>query len=61
MLGRMNKWMLTLAAALWWSPALAAGGGGLVLWYRQPAQQPMNESLPVGNGRIGGLIAGGVA
>ena len=30
----------------------------LVLWYRQPAKNPMNEALPIGNGRIGGLIFG---
>ena len=57
----MNKRLLILVVALWWGPALAAGAGNLMLWYQQPAGQPMNESLPVGNGRIGGLIAGGAA
>ena len=32
----------------------------LTLWYRQPAAQvkPMNESLPIGNGRMGALLFG---
>jgi alpha-L-fucosidase 2 len=36
-------------------------GSELTLWYDQPATNPINESLPIGNGRIGGLISGGVA
>jgi len=28
----------------------------LTLWYRQPAKVPMNEALPIGNGRLGGLV-----
>ena len=32
----------------------------LVLWYRQPAQQWV-EALPIGNGRLGAMIFGGVA
>lgn len=30
------------------------------LWYRQPAQT-WNEALPVGNGRLGAMVYGGVA
>ena len=32
----------------------------MTLWYRQPAAQvkPMNESLPIGNGRMGALLFG---
>ena len=32
----------------------------LTLWYQQPAadKQPMNEALPIGNGRMGALIFG---
>jgi alpha-L-fucosidase 2 len=35
----------------------------LTLWYQQPAadKQPMNEALPIGNGRIGALIFGSPA
>jgi alpha-L-fucosidase 2 len=42
--------------------AFAAVGGqaDLTLWYQQPAAdaKPMNEALPIGNGRLGGLIFG---
>jgi alpha-L-fucosidase 2 len=31
----------------------------LVLWYQQPATHPMNDALPIGNGRLGGLVTGG--
>ena len=31
----------------------------LVLWYRQPAEE-WNEALPVGNGRLGAMVFGGV-
>jgi hypothetical protein len=32
--------------------------GELALWYQQPAKVPMNEALPIGNGRLGGLVLG---
>ena len=32
-----------------------------VLWYAQPAEDWMSEALPIGNGRIGAMIFGGVA
>lgn len=32
----------------------------LALWYRQPATNWMREALPIGNGRIGAMIFGGV-
>src|SRR5437899_3074131 len=38
---------------------LAHAEGDLVLWYQKPAHEPMTEALPVGNGRLGGLILGG--
>jgi alpha-L-fucosidase 2 len=31
----------------------------LTLWYDQPAKVCMNDALPVGNGRLGGMIFGG--
>ena len=34
--------------------------GGLRLWYRQPAHE-WTEALPVGNGRLGAMVFGGVA
>lgn len=38
----------------------AAADGPLTLWYRQPAAQWV-EALPIGNGRLGAMIFGGVA
>ena len=35
--------------------------GALTLWYTHPAESAMNEALPIGNGRMGGLVFGGVA
>ncbi len=32
--------------------------GSLTLWYTKPAAPGMNEALPIGNGRLGGLIYG---
>ncbi|WP_347244729.1 glycoside hydrolase family 95 protein [Thermogutta sp.] len=32
----------------------------LVLWYRQPAQNWEREALPIGNGRLGAMVFGGV-
>jgi len=32
--------------------------GDLTLWYSQPAKTAITEALPVGNGRLGGLILG---
>lgn len=34
--------------------------GDYVLWYKQPAQDWMTEALPIGNGRLGAMIFGGV-
>src|SRR5580698_4978274 len=39
---------------------LTAATPDLRLWYRQPAVQ-WEEALPVGNGRLGGMVFGGVA
>jgi alpha-L-fucosidase 2 len=50
---------LTLAAGAW-RDARAQEAGGLRLWYRQPAEQ-WTEALPIGNGRLGAMIFGGVA
>jgi alpha-L-fucosidase 2 len=32
----------------------------LELWYQQPAQHPLTEGLPIGNGQLGGIILGGL-
>jgi alpha-L-fucosidase 2 len=31
------------------------------IWFQQPANHTINEGLPVGNGRLGGMIPGGIA
>ncbi|MBO9579289.1 MAG: glycoside hydrolase family 95 protein [Sphingobium sp.] len=44
------------------APLAAAGarkGAGHRLWYRQPAQE-WTQALPIGNGRIGAMVFGGV-
>jgi len=38
----------------------AAPDGALTLWYRQPARDWV-EALPIGNGRLGAMVFGGVA
>ena len=42
------------------APALAGGNSDLTLWYLRPAaaDHPMEEALPIGNGRLGALIFG---
>jgi alpha-L-fucosidase 2 len=50
---------LTLTAGAWRS-AHAQESRDLRLWYRQPAEQ-WTEALPLGNGRLGAMIFGGVA
>ncbi|MDR1121048.1 MAG: glycoside hydrolase family 95 protein, partial [Dysgonamonadaceae bacterium] len=34
--------------------------GNHLLWYEQPAVEWMTSALPVGNGRIGAMVFGGV-
>ena len=34
-------------------------GGGLCLWYDQPATSWMTEALPIGNGPMGAMLFGG--
>ncbi len=41
------------------SGAAAAPSAPLALWYRQPASD-WNQALPVGNGRLGAMIFGGI-
>ena len=63
----MKKFLLATLIILGAGAALNAGD--LVLWYQQPvgstfngtAPPFINEALPIGNGRIGGLIASGTA
>lgn len=47
---------------LWTEPVMAAKPQPVrqVLWYTRPATNWMTEALPVGNGRIGAMIFGGL-
>ena len=55
---------LAAPAAIRASTALAGGEnpppGDLTLWYKQPAVE-WTEALPIGNGRLGAMVFGGVA
>jgi alpha-L-fucosidase 2 len=53
----MNQFLARLGVGLL---LLQSGfAGDLTLWYQQPATDTLNEALPIGNGRMGGLIFGG--
>ena len=52
-----------LAALLPGTESIASAensGPAALLWYRQPARSAMNEALPIGNGRLGAMVHGGV-
>ncbi len=51
------RWLGTM---LCFAFAIFAGSEPLSLWYRQPATQ-WTEALPIGNGRLGAMVFGGVA
>src|SRR4051812_24373502 len=46
--------IVTAAACLGQTPPRS-----MILWYKQPATQ-WNEALAVGNGRLGGMVFGGI-
>ncbi len=62
-----TKFAIIFGALTFFGMNAATFAGNLVLWYSQPvgsakgAAPFINEALPIGNGRIGGLIAGGTA
>src|SRR5690348_13961990 len=53
---------LILCSILFLSMAapISASEGDPVLWYTHPAQK-WGDALPIGNGRLGGMVFGGVA
>jgi alpha-L-fucosidase 2 len=53
-----NSFALLFAAALVLQSRAADDDNKLLLWFQQPAIQPMNEALPIGNGRMGALVFG---
>jgi alpha-L-fucosidase 2 len=52
--------LATLSTGTWRNTARAQDPDELRLWYRQPAEA-WTEALPVGNGRLGAMVFGGVA
>ncbi|WP_229238769.1 glycosyl hydrolase family 95 catalytic domain-containing protein [Dyadobacter sp. Leaf189] len=48
-----------IACTILLSSQFAAAQQGLKIWYKQPARN-WNEALPIGNGRIGAMVFGGV-
>lgn len=55
---KTNRILVMLIAALTAATARSAPGP-LTLWYRQPAAS-WTEALPIGNGRLGAMVYGGV-
>ena len=51
--------LATVTAVATAPPTPAAADGRLRLWYRQPAAN-WNQALPIGNGRLGAMVFGGV-
>jgi alpha-L-fucosidase 2 len=49
-----------IALAITLIPAGLMRADDMKLWYQQPANDAMDEALPIGNGRIGGVVFGGV-
>ncbi len=49
-----------LAVAVVMLAGMAQAGDPLTLWYDKPAQDWQKEALPVGNGRLGAMLFGGV-
>ncbi len=49
-----------ITAVLGLFPAHGAGHGPLVLWFAQPAGK-WTEALPIGNGRMGAMVFGGIS
>ena len=55
------KYLRAFWVCLAWTLTLRAGGAGTeALWYDKPAAHWETEALPIGNGRLGGMIFGGV-
>jgi len=56
---------VAFAVGLAAGPSIAAPDlsppGSLTLWYEQPAQNVLSAGLPIGNGRMGGMVLGGAA
>ena len=57
---RLNWFARVVVGCMWLCLNAAAGAGEMKLWYEQPAHT-WEEALPLGNGRLGAMVYGGVA
>ena len=53
-------YILLIAGLMFASHVSTAKESKLKLWYNKPAKDWMTEALPIGNGRLGGMVFGGV-
>jgi len=58
--GLLSCFVLTLAVGTAPAEESQTSSGRFALWYRSPAQDWEKQALPIGNGRLGGKIFGGV-
>jgi len=56
-----NRSVTLIAVGLCLLNATADVASDLKMWYDKPASNWMREALPIGNGRLGGMIFGGTA
>jgi alpha-L-fucosidase 2 len=56
----MTKLLMTIALGLKIGLVFSQADSSLLLWYDQPAAN-WNAALPIGNGRIGAMVFGGIA
>lgn len=54
-----TPFLLLICLSLWPARPAASPDRANLLWYRQPATS-WNEALPIGNGRLGAMVFGGV-
>src|SRR5947207_2510074 len=57
--GCLSAWLATAGFAIGAEAGGASAESSTVLWYRQPAKDWL-EALPVGNGRLGAMVFGGI-
>ena len=57
----MPRSLCLFVSAFIFAFASSAFADDLKLWYTDPAKTWMTEALPIGNGRIGGMVFGGIA
>jgi len=53
-----NPFVFCVLSVFLAAQAFAADNDKLTLWFQKPAQHPMEEALPIGNGRMGALVFG---